>query len=67
MAGSGADKGYLLLVSEDACSTRNAEWHPASVNYAPQNVAYGCGPGACCVGMRAQTRQCLRRALSKEG
>lgn len=34
MAGSGADKGYLLLVSEDACSTLNAEWQPASVNYA---------------------------------
>jgi hypothetical protein len=67
MARSGADKGDLLLLPEDACSTRNAEWHPASVNYAPQNVAYGCGPGACCVGMRAQTRQCLRRALSKEG
>ncbi len=37
-ARSGADKGYFMLVPEDACSTMNAEWHTASVNYAMQNV-----------------------------
>jgi gluconolactonase len=38
-ARTGADKGYFMLVPEDACSTMNAEWHIASVNYALQNVA----------------------------
>jgi gluconolactonase len=37
-ARTGADKGYFMLVPEDACSTMNAEWHAASVNYALQNV-----------------------------
>ena len=37
-ARTGADKGYFMLVPEDACSTMNAEWHTASVNYALQNV-----------------------------
>jgi gluconolactonase len=37
-ARSGADKGYFMMVPEDACSTMNAEWHAASVNYALQNV-----------------------------
>jgi gluconolactonase len=36
---SGADKGYFMVVPEDCCSTMNAEWHTASVNYALQNVA----------------------------
>jgi gluconolactonase len=36
---TGADKGYFMVVPEDACSTMNAEWHTASVNYAMQNVA----------------------------
>lgn len=36
---TGADKGYFMVVPEDACSTMNAEWHTASVNYALQNVA----------------------------
>ncbi len=36
---TGADKGYFMVVPEDACSTMNAEWHAASVNYALQNVA----------------------------
>ena len=36
---TGADKGYRVVVPEDACSTMNAEWHAASVNYALQNVA----------------------------
>jgi gluconolactonase len=36
---TGADKGYFMVVPEDCCSTMNAEWHTASVNYALQNVA----------------------------
>ncbi len=38
-ARTGADKGYVIVVPEDCCSTMNADWHNASVNYAMQNVA----------------------------
>jgi gluconolactonase len=38
-ARSGADKGYFMLVPEDCCSTMNADWHNASINYALQNVS----------------------------
>ena len=38
-ARTGADKGYTMIVPEDACSTINADWHNASINYALQNVA----------------------------
>jgi gluconolactonase len=38
-ARTGADKGYVMLVPEDACSTMNADWHNASINYALQNVS----------------------------
>ncbi len=38
-ARTGADKGYHMVVPEDACSTMNAEWHTASINYALQNVS----------------------------
>jgi gluconolactonase len=38
-ARTGADKGYVMVIPEDACSTMNADWHRASVNYALQNVA----------------------------
>ena len=38
-ARTGADKGYFMITPEDCCSTMNAEWHSASVNYAMQNVA----------------------------
>ena len=38
-ARTGADKGYFMIVPEDACSTMNAEWHAASIGYALQNVA----------------------------
>ena len=34
-----ADKGYFVVVPEDCCSTMNADWHRASVQYAMQNVA----------------------------
>jgi gluconolactonase len=38
-ARTGADKGYFVVVPEDCCSTMNAEWHKASVDFALQNVA----------------------------
>ena len=38
-ARTGADKGFYMVVPEDCCSTMNAEWHIAAVNYAIQNVA----------------------------
>ena len=36
---TGADMGFNMIVPEDACSTMNAEWHQASINYALQNVS----------------------------
>ena len=36
---TGADKGFYMVVPEDGCSTMNADWHNASINYALQNVA----------------------------
>ncbi|MEO1018250.1 MAG: isochorismatase family protein [Pseudomonadota bacterium] len=38
-ARTGADKGYRIIVPEDACSTMNAAWHRASNDFAMQNVA----------------------------
>jgi gluconolactonase len=38
-ARTGADKGFYMVVPEDGCSTMNADWHNASINYALQNVA----------------------------
>ncbi|HEX6144963.1 MAG TPA: isochorismatase family protein, partial [Geminicoccaceae bacterium] len=38
-ARTGADKGYVVIVPEDCCSTMNADWHRASVGYAMTNVA----------------------------
>jgi len=38
-ARTGADKGYFMFVPEDGCSTMNADWHNASINYALQNVS----------------------------
>lgn len=35
---TGADKGYYMLVPEDACSTIDDDWQAASINYALQNV-----------------------------
>ena len=37
-ARTGADKGYHMIVPEDGCSTMNADWHNASINFALQNV-----------------------------
>lgn len=36
---TGADKGFKMIVPEDACSTRNHDWHRASINYAMQDIA----------------------------
>jgi len=38
-ARTGADKGYFMFVPENCCSTMNADWHNASINYALQNVS----------------------------
>ncbi len=38
-ARTGADKGYIMVIPEDACSTMNADWHRASIDYAMRNVA----------------------------
>jgi gluconolactonase len=38
-ARTGADKGYTIVVPEDGCSTMNADWHNASINFALQNVS----------------------------
>ena len=38
-ARTGADKGYRIIVPEDACSTMNADWHRASIDYGMSNVA----------------------------
>jgi len=38
-ARTGADKGYFMVVPEDCCSTMNAEWHNAAINFALQNVS----------------------------
>jgi gluconolactonase len=38
-ARTGADKGFNMIVPEDGCSTMNADWHNASINYALQNVS----------------------------
>ena len=38
-ARTGADKGFVMVVPEDCCSTMSADWHNASINYALQNVS----------------------------
>jgi len=38
-ARTGADKGFRIIVPEDACSTMNAEWHRSSIDFAMSNVA----------------------------
>ncbi|QIE55791.1 isochorismatase family protein [Pikeienuella piscinae] len=38
-ARTAADKGFRVLVPEDACSSMNADWHRASLDYAMANVA----------------------------
>jgi gluconolactonase len=36
---TGADMGFSMIVPEDGCSTMNADWHQAAINYALQNVS----------------------------
>ena len=36
---TGADMGFSMIVPEDGCSTMNADWHQASINFALQNVS----------------------------
>src|SRR5204863_5641607 len=38
-ARTGADKGNHMIVPEDGCSTMNADWQNASINFALQNVS----------------------------
>lgn len=38
-ARTGADRGYFMVVPADCCSTMNADWQRASIDYAMQNVA----------------------------
>jgi len=38
-ARTGADKGFRIVVPENACSTMNGDWHRASIEYAMANVA----------------------------
>ncbi len=38
-ARTGADKGFVMVVPEDGCSTMNPDWHNASINFALQNVS----------------------------
>jgi gluconolactonase len=38
-ARTGADKGYYMIVPKDGCSTMDADWHNASINYALTRVA----------------------------
>lgn len=38
-ARTGADKGFHVIVPEDACSTINADWNRASLDYAMAQVA----------------------------
>lgn len=38
-ARTGADKGYYIVIPENGCSTVDADWHNAAINYALQNVS----------------------------
>ncbi len=38
-ARTAADKGFTVILPEDSCSTMNADWHRASVEYAMASVA----------------------------
>lgn len=38
-ARTGADKGYVMVVPEDSCSTVDDEWQAAAINFALQNVS----------------------------
>ena len=38
-ARTGADKGFSMVVPEDCCSTMNADWQNAAINFARQTVS----------------------------
>lgn len=38
-ARTGADKRFRVILPEDGCSTINADWHRASIEFAMTNVA----------------------------
>ena len=38
-ARTAVNKGFRVIVPEDACSSMNEDWHRASIDYAMQNVA----------------------------
>jgi gluconolactonase len=38
-ARTAADKGYSVVVPQDACSTMGSDWHNASIGFAMQNVS----------------------------
>lgn len=52
-ARTGADKGFFIVVPEDACSTMNAEWHRASIDFAMRNVAVVTTTGAVLEALRS--------------
>ena len=52
-ARTGADKGFFIVVPEDACSTMNAEWHRASIDFAMRNVAVVTTTGAVLKALRS--------------
>ncbi|MGI9480394.1 MAG: isochorismatase family protein [Hyphomicrobiaceae bacterium] len=54
-ARTGADKGYVMVVPEDACSTMNADWHRASIDYALTNVAAVSNVDAVLAGLGGQS------------
>ena len=62
---TGADKGFNMIVPEDGCSTMNADWHKASINYALQNVAQvtSCAAVKAAIGLaREDTGRALPRS-----
>ena len=57
---TGADKGFFMVVPEDGCSTMNADWHNASINFALQNVSTVTN----CADVKARCLICKRRERS---
>ena len=56
-ARTAADKGFRVILPENACSTMNADWHNASINYAMQNVASVTDTNAVLAALRAGGRR----------
>ena len=64
-ARTGADKGFHMIVPEDACSTMNADWHNASINYAMQNVADVTDVDTLIAALVANCSICARNTVSR--